>query len=254
MKFRVFDFKKRAELGHAFATITAYDAVTASKVEQAQIPMILVGDSVGTTQLGYTTTIRVTMADILHHCVAVRRGAPHTFIVADMPFGSYHQSTVQALENATHLIQQGGVDAVKLEGGHEMAPTIRALTYAGIPVVGHIGLLPQQVMHLGGYFMRGKTIDDEKALLLDAKAVCEAGAFMMVIECVLESVAQKITSSVKIPTIGIGAGAYCDAQIQVVNDLLGYSQGGLPKHATPLAHLNDIVFDALRQYKDNVEK
>ncbi len=252
-KFTVNRFKKRMDTGAPFATVTAYDATMAALVERAKIPLILVGDSVGMTQLGYETTVPVTIQDILHHTQAVRRGAPHTFIVADMPFASYHISDAEAIQNAAMLIQKGGADAVKLEGGATMAPLIQKMTQAGIPVLAHIGLLPQHVILNGGYFLRGKTPADIAELHADALAVQNAGAFAMVLEGVIPEVAAEITQKVRVPTIGIASGTQCDAHIQVLNDLIHLSTKPLPKHAHPYCDVAEMITSALTAYKNEVE-
>lgn len=251
-KIKVTQFKKPSATNPPFVTVTAYDSVMAALVERAQIPLILVGDSVGMTQLGYSSTVPVTMQDILHHVSAVRRGAPNTFVVADMPFGSYHTTDAQAIENAVRLIQSGA-DAVKLEGGVLMAPLIAKMLAVGIPVMAHIGLLPQQVMAKGGYFLYGKTEAEKASLLADAEAVQAAGCFSVVLEGVIPDVAAEISKKLLIPTVGIASGTGCDTHIQVINDLLNLSATSLPRHAHPYCNLAATITQALETYKKDVE-
>jgi 3-methyl-2-oxobutanoate hydroxymethyltransferase len=202
--------------------------------------------------LGYEDTIPVTLADILHHTRAVVRGTKRALIVADMPLMTYHRSIEQALENAGRCIQDGGAQAVKLEGGRIMAPTIERLTSVGIPVLGHIGLTPQSVHQFGGFKVQGKTLDAARRLLDDAAAVVDAGAFAVVLECIPAEVARLITERVSIPTIGIGAGPHCDGQIQVTTDLLGWLPDFTPKHARPYANLAKDASDAFRRFESDV--
>ncbi len=201
--------------------VTAYDAPSARFAVDAGVDLILVGDSVGTTLLGYDSTVPVTIDDILHHTRAVRRGAPRAHVVADLPFMSYQVSDEQAVANAGRLMKEGGADSVKLEGGVRLASRVRAIANAGIPVVGHIGLTPQTAGLLGGFKVQGQDIETARALVDDAVAVSEAGAYMMVIEVVPSALAAIVTQRVSIPVIGIGAGATCDGQVLVMHDLLG---------------------------------
>lgn len=201
--------------------VTAYDAPSARFAADAGVDLILVGDSVGTTLLGYDSTVPVTMEDILHHLKAVRRGAPNAQIVADLPFMSYQVSDEQAVTNAGRLMKEGGADSVKLEGGVRLASRVRAIADAGIPVVGHIGLTPQTAGLLGGFKVQGQEVESARALLADADAVAAAGAMMIVVEVVPSAVTTLITERVSIPVIGIGAGPSCDGQVLVMHDLLG---------------------------------
>jgi 3-methyl-2-oxobutanoate hydroxymethyltransferase len=238
--------------GDPLVMITAYDAQHARMVEAAGVDMILVGDSVGTTLLGYDSTTQVTLDDIVHHARAARRGAPGTHIVADLPFGTYEVSDEQAVTNAARLIQEGGADSVKLEGGVRMASRIRAITDAGIPVVGHVGLLPQTAAGSGGMKVRGRKIEEAREIVADARAVAEAGAFACVIELVPDGLAERITSELPIPTIGIGAGAGCDGQVLVITDLLGYDPGFAPKFLRRYAELEPVIRDAVARYAGEV--
>lgn len=235
-----------------FAVLTAYDAATARLIDEAGIPMTLVGDSLGMTALGYATTLPVTLDQMLHHTAAVVRGARETLVLADLPFMTYHASIEQAVTNAGRCIQEAGADAVKIEGGEFRAPTIRALVENGIPVCAHIGLLPQSVKAMGGYKIQGKTDASMKQLLYDAKCIESAGAFAVVVEGVTAAVAAEITKAISIPTIGIGAGPDCDAQVLVVNDLLGITEKP-PAFAKAYANLATTMRKAFEDYRRDVE-
>ncbi len=232
--------------------ITAYDAPTARFAEAGGVDMILVGDSLGMTCLGYPDTVPVTMDDIVHHCKAVRRGAPNTFIAGDMPFLSCHLGREEALRNAGRLIQEASCDCVKVETDRVTLPIVKALVEAGIPVCAHIGLLPQSVKTSGGYRVQGRTEDNAKEILETAKAVQTAGAFATVIECVPRQLAEKITAELEIPTIGIGAGLGCDGQVQVFGDLTGLLGDFVPKHARRYAAIGDMMTDVVKQYAADV--
>ena len=243
--------KLKAE-GKRFAALTAYDVITARLVDQAGIPIILVGDSLGMVVLGYENTIPVTLDDIVHHTRAVVRGSAKAMVVADLPFMTYHKSAEQALESAARCMQQGGAQAVKLEGGRVMAPTIRRLTESGIAVMAHIGLTPQSVNQLGGFKAQGKTKQQALQVMEDALAVQEAGAFSVVLECVPAALANLITQRLQIPTIGIGSGPDCDAEIQVVSDILGWFTEFQPKHTKRYAHLAEDAKLAIGHYATEV--
>lgn len=232
--------------------ITAYDAPHARLVEAAGVDMILVGDSVGTTMLGYDTTTQVTLDDIIHHARAARRGAPNTHIIADMPFGTYEASNEQAVASAIQLMKDGHTDSVKLEGGVRVADRIRAITSAAIPVVAHLGLLPQTAAASGGMKVRGRTIEEARAILADARAVADAGAFLCVLEMIPAGLAQRITATLPIPTIGIGAGADCDGQVLVINDLLGIDQRFSPRFLKRYADLETTIRDAVTTWAGDV--
>jgi 3-methyl-2-oxobutanoate hydroxymethyltransferase len=237
--------------GERIAMLTAYDYPTARLLDEAGIPFILVGDSVGTVMLGYDSEIRVTMADMLHHAAAVVRGTKRALVVGDMPFLSYSNPT-EAVENAGRFLQDAGAQAVKIEGGVRSARTIEALVKAGIPVMGHIGWTPQARHALGGKVrVQGKSTERARTLLADALAVQEAGAFSIVLELVPEQLASAITERLRIPTIGIGAGPGCSGQVQVLTDLLGWSDWH-PKHARPFANLREAVLQAARAYAAEV--
>jgi 3-methyl-2-oxobutanoate hydroxymethyltransferase len=252
MRVTTSDIRKMKTEGKRFAALTAYDAVTARILDEVGVPLLLVGDSLGMVVLGYENTIPVTLADILHHTRAVVRGSRRALIVADMPFMTYHRSMDQALENAGRCIQEGGAQAVKLEGGRVMAETIERLVAVGLPVLGHIGLTPQSVHQLGGFKVQGKTLDAARRLVDDARAVESAGAFAVVLECIPAEVARLITERLSIPTIGIGAGPFCDAEIQVSSDILGWLPDFTPKHTRPYAHFAEETAAAFRSFQEDV--
>ncbi len=231
--------------------LTAYDYAFASIVDQAGIDSILVGDSVGNTMLGYPNTIPVSVEEMIHHTKAVNRGAQKALIVIDMPFMSYHESIEQARRNAGRMIKESGADAVKLEGGVRMKDVIKALVDIEIPVMGHIGLTPQSINRMGGYKVQGKGKEAE-GLIEDAKAVEEAGAFSVVLECVPRKLAQEITEMISIPTIGIGAGPDCDGQVLVIHDLLGLLGGFRPKFVKKYLDMREQMDAAIKSYIEEV--
>ncbi|MDA0988015.1 MAG: 3-methyl-2-oxobutanoate hydroxymethyltransferase [Chloroflexi bacterium] len=233
--------------------ITAYDYTSAMIVDAAGIPVILVGDTLGQVVLGYNSTLPVTMDEMIHHTKAVARGTKNALIVGDMPFMSYQASTTEALHNAGRFLQEGGAQAVKLEGGVGMALTVQRMVSSGIPVMGHIGLTPQSVNQLGGYKVQGKSLKAAVRLMEDARALEEAGAFALVLECVPASLARLITERVAIPTIGIGAGKSCDGQVQVFHDMLGLFTDFVPKHAKRYANLGETISSALAKYISEVK-
>jgi 3-methyl-2-oxobutanoate hydroxymethyltransferase len=233
--------------------LTAYDYPSAKLVDEAGVDMILVGDSLGMVVLGYESTIPVTMDDMIHHTKAVNRGVQQAFVVTDLPFMTYHGTVEEGLRNAGRLVQEGGAKAVKMEGGQELVPLIRRCTQAGIPVVGHIGLTPQSVHQLGGYKVQGKTPEAAQRLLEDALALEEAGAFMIVMECVPRQLAQLISERLSIPTIGIGAGMECDGQVLVYHDILTYGSGGhVPKFVKKYTDIGTEMKDAISRYTAEV--
>lgn len=234
--------------------LTAYDYHTAAIVDEAGIDMILVGDSLGNVMLGYENTLAVTVEDMIHHGKAVCRGAKNAFVVIDMPFMSYQTSVYDAVANAGRIMKKTNCQAVKMEGGAEYADRIKAIVQAGIPVVAHIGLTPQSVNTLGGYKVQGKSVEAAQKILDDAKAVVEAGAFAVTLECVPEALAKKVTESIDAITIGIGAGRYCDGQVLVYQDMLGYTEGFSPKFVKKYANLHDIMLNAFREYKSECEQ
>lgn len=239
--------------GKKITMLTAYDFSTASLLDEAGIDMILVGDSVGMVLLGYENTLPVTMDDMIHHCKAVTRAAKQALVVGDMPFLSYHVSIPDAVRNAGRLIQEGGCQAVKLEGGAERVPVIKAILDAEIPVMGHIGLTPQSVNQLGGFKVQGKDLATAQKLIEDAHALEEAGCFSIVLECVPAALAQRISEELTIPTIGIGAGPGCDGQVLVINDMLGMYPKMSPKFVKKYLDLYPLIMEALRSYIEEVE-
>ncbi len=240
--------------GQKIVMITAYDYPSARLVEEAGVPVILVGDSLGMVILGYDSTIPVTMDEMLHHVKAVARGTSRTHIVADMPFMSYQASPAEALRNAGRLLKEGGAQSVKLEGGLRVAETVRQMVESGIPVMGHLGLTPQSVNQFGGYKVQGKTPAAAVRLLNDALALQEAGAYAIVLETVPARVAEVITKKLAIPTIGIGAGPLCDGQVQVFHDLLGLFTAFLPKHAKRYATIGETIVESVRRYAADVSE
>ena len=244
-------FIKMKENGEKIVQITAYDAIFARLAEAAGVDQILVGDSVGNTFLGYRDTVPVTMEEMLHHCKAVRRGAPNSFVIGDMPFMSYQLSMESALANAARFMKEADCDAVKLETGRAELPIIRRMVEVGIPVMAHIGLLPQSVKVAGGYRIAGKTEEAAAELLDMAREVQEAGAFSLVLECIPGDVAKKISESLTIPTIGIGAGVHCDGQVQVLTDVLGLLDF-TPRHARHFTEAGAAVKEALAAYAAEV--
>jgi len=253
MRTSVADIRGMKERKERIPVLTAYDVVTARIADAAGIPILLVGDSLGMAVLGYDTTIPVRLDDVIYHTRAVVRGSEKALVVADMPFMTYHRSVESALENAGRCVQEGGAQAVKLEGGTIVAETIRRLVACGVPVMGHIGLLPQSVNQLGGFKVQGKTLDQAKRLLADAAAVEEAGAFSIVLECIPAGLSALITERLAIPTIGIGAGPSCDGQVQVVSDILGWTPEFKPRHAKVYTTLAEVTRDAIGRYADEVK-
>jgi len=251
-KKTVCSFRKMKQDGEKIVAVTAYDAPTARLANEAGADFLLIGDSMANTVLGYENTLPLTIEESLFHCKAARRGAADAFIVGDMPFMSYQISCSEALRNAGRYIKEAGCDAVKVEGGSYAVAVVERLVAAGIPVIGHIGLLPQQVLAAGGYKIAGKTAEGVNLLMADAKALENAGAFCMVLEGIPTEVSKRITESVSIPTIGIGAGIHCDGQVQVMSDLLGMS-GFIPKHAKSYANLSQNILDALSRYAKEVK-
>ena len=252
-KVTTLTFRQKKERGEPITMLTAYDYPTASAMDKAGIDSILVGDSLAMVVLGYENTLPVTMEEMLHHARAVARGAKSALLVGDMPFMSYQVNVDEALRNAGRFLQQGGMDAVKLEGGRERADAVRAITGAGIPVMGHLGLTPQSIHQLGGFRAQGKTATAAKRLLEDAKILEEAGAFSLVLESVPARLAEFISKQISIPTIGIGAGVGCDGQVLVTHDLLGLFDRFTPKFVKKYANLHETMNKAFAEYIDEVE-
>lgn len=234
--------------GHKISMLTAYDYTTARLLDEAGVNTILVGDSLGNVILGYEDTISVTVEDVIHHSAAVARGAKNALVVTDLPFMSYQTSVYDAVVNAGRLMKEGRAGAVKLEGGKEVCPQIKAIVSAGIPVVAHLGLTPQSINTFGGFKVQGKTEAAAKKLIEDAKAVEEAGAFLLVLECVPAKLAKLVTESINIPTIGIGAGAGCDGQVLVIYDMLGMFSDFKPKFVKHFANAGDMIREAVKTY------
>ncbi|HEX8922507.1 MAG TPA: 3-methyl-2-oxobutanoate hydroxymethyltransferase [Pyrinomonadaceae bacterium] len=240
------------ERGERLVCLTAYDYTMARIVDEAGIDIILVGDSIGNTMLGYGNTVPVTLDEIVMHTRAVRRGVQRALLVADMPYGSFHTGKDEAVRNALRLIKEGAAEAVKMEGGQRRAPLVKRLVDEEIPVMAHIGLTPQSVNKLGGYRVQGKTAETARQLLEDARTLEDAGAFAIVLEVVPREIAQMITESVKIPTIGIGAGSNCDIQVLVLHDLLGLTFGKVARFVRPYANLRETITESISHWAEDV--
>jgi 3-methyl-2-oxobutanoate hydroxymethyltransferase len=251
MTVTVRDLRAIKERGERFAMLTAYDLPTASILDQAGIPVLLVGDSLAQNVLGYPTTLPVTMEEMLHHARAVARGVTNALIVGDMPFMSYQTSLEDGIRNAGRFLKEGGAHAVKIEG--PMTELAQALVDRGIPVMGHLGLTPQSVHAMGGYRVQGKSEQDAQRLMVEAEHLAKAGAFSIVLEGVPAEVARQITAAVDVPTIGIGAGPHCDGQVLVLTDLLGLGSGTYPKFVKPYADLRAEITRAVTAFKEEVE-
>jgi 3-methyl-2-oxobutanoate hydroxymethyltransferase len=247
-KVTVPDLRRRKGAGPAIAMVTAYDYTMARLMDEAGVDVVLVGDSLGMVFQGLATTLPVTLDEICYHGRAVARGAVRAHVVGDLPFMSYQVSPAQAVESSGRLVKDGAFEAVKLEGGEEIAEHARRIVRAGIPVMGHVGLQPQSVHALGGFKMQGRGIDAAAKIVADAKALEEAGAYALVLEAIPPDVARQVTAAVGIPTIGIGAGPGCDGQVLVCTDLLGMSRGHAPKFAKRFAELGDAVVNAAAEY------
>jgi 3-methyl-2-oxobutanoate hydroxymethyltransferase len=252
MRFTVNQVREAKRKGEKLVVLTAYDYTTAKIIDEAGIPLVLVGDSLGMVVLGYESTIPVTMEEMLHHTRAVVRGTKSAMVIGDMPFMTYHVSTDAALMNAGRFIQAGGAQAVKLEGGVTVAEKVKRIVECGIPVMGHIGMTPQSFNQFGGFKVQGKTEESAARLLDDARALEQAGAFAMVLETIPAQLARVITEKVGIPTIGIGAGPDCDGQVQVCNDILGSYNDFVPRHTKRYANLSEVIRGAVTQYRDEV--
>ena len=253
MRITASQIKEMKKQGEKIAMITAYDYPMAKLIDEAGMPIILVGDSLGMVVLGYESTIPVTMDEMIHHTKAVVRGTKHALIISDMPFMTYHISIEDALRNAARFIQEGGAQAVKLEGGETVAEKVSRIVAAGIPIQGHIGLTPQSVHQLGGYKVQGKTAEVAARLLNDAKALEDAGVFSIVLECIPTPLAKLITERVSVPTIGIGAGKHCDGQVQVISDLLGLYTDFVPKHTKQYTKLHESISSSVSDYISEVK-
>jgi len=253
MRITINQIKDMKRKGEKITMLTAYDYSTAKIVDEVGIPLILVGDSLGMVVLGYESTIPVTIEECLHHTKAVVRGTKKVLVVGDMPFMTYHTSVEEALKNAARFIQEAGAQAIKLEGGVTVAEKVRRIVECGIPVMGHIGLTPQSIHHLGGYKIQGRTSETAVKMLKDAQALEEAGVFGIVLETVPTPLATLITQKISVPTIGIGAGIGCDGQIQIINDILGSYTDFVPKHTKQYTKLADIMSSAITEYYNEVK-
>ncbi len=248
----VLDVQRFKDEGRRFAMLTAYDFLSAQILDEAGIPILLVGDSLGMVMLGYPTTLPVTLDEMIHHAKAVARGSRQALLVGDLPFMSYHESVEQAIASAGRFIQEGGMHAVKLEGGGRIVEYTRRLTELGIPVMGHLGLTPQFVHQMGGFKVQGKSEAQAARILADAKALEEAGAFSLVLEGVPSALAARVTRELRIPTIGIGAGPQTDGQVLVFHDVFGLTTGKAPKFVKRYAGLADEISRAAHRFADEV--
>ncbi|WP_064091051.1 3-methyl-2-oxobutanoate hydroxymethyltransferase [Rossellomorea aquimaris] len=248
------DFLKMKKKSEKISMLTAYDFPSAKLAEEAEVDLILVGDSLGMVVLGYDSTVPVTVDDMIHHTKAVKRGAQHTFIVTDMPFMTYHLSTDETLKTATEILQKSGAHAVKVEGAGKVIDRIQSLTAAGIPVMAHLGLTPQSVGVLGGYKVQGKTAESAKKLLDDAKKCEEAGAFALVLECVPKQLAKEVSEALTIPTIGIGAGIDTDGQVLVFHDLVTYGVNRVPKFVKQYSNVSETILSSIKSYHEEVKQ
>lgn len=253
MKTTVVTLQEAKQKKEKFSMLTAYDYTTARLMDQAGIQTILVGDSLGMVMLGYEDTLSVTMEDMIHHCKAVARGAAEAMVVCDMPFLSYQTSVYDAVFNAGRLVKEGHAQAVKLEGGMEVCPQVKAIAQAGIPVMAHIGLTPQAVHAMGGFRVQGRTEEAAQKLMREAKALQEAGAFSVLLECVPARLAAMISESLTVPTVGIGAGNGCDGQVLVYHDMLGMYDKITPKFVKKFAEAGELMKQAFREYHEAVQ-
>ena len=247
-KMTVLDFKRYKEEGRKFSYVTAYDYTMASIVNDSEVEVILVGDSLGMIMLGYSSTTPVTMDDMIHHIRPVVKGAPQTFIVGDMPFGSYNASVGQSVMSASRIMKEGGCDCVKLEGGVEVLPQVEAIVKGGIAVMGHIGLTPQSASQLGGFKVQGGAPESAKKIIDDAKALEAAGVFSIVLECVPNNVGKAVSQAVQVPILGIGAGPYVDCQVLVTHDMLGMYGEFKPKFVKHFAQIRQEMVRGLNQF------
>ncbi len=252
-KRTIMDIADKKKKNIPITMLTAYDYPTALLIDQAGIDMILVGDSLAMVVLGYEDTVSISVDEMIHHMKAVTRIAKNSLVIGDMPFGSYNISTEEAVYNAVRMMKEGRVEAVKLEGGKNMANTVKAIVDAGISVQGHIGLTPQTISALGGFKVQGKDAEAAKALIEDAKALEDAGCFSIVLEAIPAAISKMITEAVSIPTIGIGAGKNCDGQVLVVHDMIGLFDRFVPKFVKQYAKISDTISEAIKTYKEEVE-
>lgn len=251
-KITILDLQEKKEKGEPISMVTAYDYPTGLLVHRAGIDIILVGDSLAMVVLGHENTVSVTVEEMLHHCRAVARGARYPLLVGDMPFMSYQVDRREAVRNAGRFLKEGNMDVVKLEGGQEMADTVKAIMDAGIPVMGHIGLTPQSISKLGGFRVQGKNVEAAEKLVEDARALEEAGVFAIILEAIPDRLAGLITQTVGVATIGIGAGPNCDGQVLVLHDMIGLFDRFTPKFVKRYANIFPVISEALAQYKKEI--
>ena len=252
-KLTIPDIQKKKQEGKKITLLTAYDYPSGRLIDEAGVDIILIGDSLAMTVLGYESTVPITMDEMIHHAKAVKRGVKYGLIIGDMPFMTYNIGEKETVRNAGRFIKEGGCGAVKIEGGIEMAGIVKTLVKAGIPVLGHIGLTPQTATQLGGFKVQGKDAKSAQRLIDSALALEKAGCFAMILECIPDKLAKLITEKLKIPTIGIGAGAYCDGQALVTNDMIGLFDRFTPKFVKKYADLWPLLLNAFKRYKDEVE-
>ncbi|QEK10979.1 3-methyl-2-oxobutanoate hydroxymethyltransferase [Crassaminicella thermophila] len=253
-KFTVSSFQKAKKDGNKISMLTAYDYSTAKLLDEAGVDSLLVGDSLGMVMLGYENTLQVTIEDMIHHCRAVSRGVKRAMVIGDMPFLSYHVTVEDSVRNAGRLIQEGGAHAVKLEGGSDVIDQVRAIVRAQIPVIGHLGLTPQSINVFGGFKVQGKSEEAARKIIEDAMLLQDAGVFAIVLECVPEKLAKLISEKLDIPTIGIGAGKYCDGQVLVTQDMLGMYTDFTPKFVKKYANLNEEIISATKAYINEMKE
>lgn len=252
-KITTHTIRKMKKNNEKISMLTAYDYPTAKIMDEKNVDMLLVGDSLGMVILGYEDTTKVTVDDIVHHTRAVARAAKRAMVVADMPFLSYHLGIETSVRNAGRLMQEGNAGAVKLEGGSEVIDSVKAIVNAGIPVVGHLGLTPQSINTMGGYFIQGKKVDEAEKMLEEAKLLQEAGAFSLVLECVPAELAEYVSNKIDIPVIGIGSGNKCDGQVLVFHDFTGYNTGFIPKFVKKYGNVGEEIGSCVSEYIDEVK-
>lgn len=252
MRKTIKDIRSMKVAGQKITMLTAYDASMARLFSLCDVDILLVGDSLGMVMLGYESTVPVTMAEMLHHASAVRRGAPEAFVIGDMPFGSYQSGVRDAILNGLRFLKEAGCDAVKLEGGMEVCGVVKGMVEAGIPVMGHIGLTPQTASQLGGFKVQGKDLEAAQRLMDEARALEKAGAFGLLIECIPSGLAEVLSPALTIPTVGIGAGVHCDGQVLVSHDLLGMFEKFQPKFVKQFANLSPLIKEGVQQFNNEV--
>jgi len=252
-KFTILDFNRKYEKGEKITMLTAYDSPMASILDSAGIDVILVGDSLAMVMLGYKSTTPVTMDEMIHYSKAVQRGVKRAFLIGDMPFMSYQASDEDAVRNAGRFVKEAGCEAVKVEGGKEVVPRVKAIVNAGIPVLGHIGLTPQSANKLGGYKVQGTDRDSQERIIADAESLEKCGCFAVILECMPGPLAKEITEKLNVPTIGIGAGKDCSGQVLVTHDIVGYFDKFKPKFVKQYAQVNKVILEAVQSFKKETE-